>query len=108
MIFIVVKFNVLDSHRDGWLDLTRDFTEATRAEPGNLWYDWFHSVDNPNEFVIVEAFRDAQAGKDHVTSEHFRRGMDAMRPALRETPRIINTEVPGVEWSRMGELEVTG
>ncbi|AOW92510.1 antibiotic biosynthesis monooxygenase [Rhodococcus sp. WMMA185] len=107
MIFIVVKFNVLDSHRDDWLNLTREFTEATRAEPGNLWYDWSHSVDNPNEYVLVEGFRDAQAGAEHVNSEHFRRGMETMRPALSETPRIINTEIPGVEWSSMGELEIT-
>lgn len=29
-----------------------------------------------------------------------------MRPALSETPRIVHTEIPGEDWSRMGELEV--
>lgn len=30
-----------------------------------------------------------------------------MRPALSETPRIIHTDLPGTDWSRMGELEIS-
>jgi len=41
-----------------------------------------------------------------VKSDHFRKGLDAMRPALVETPRILNTEIPGTEWGRMGELQI--
>ena len=56
MIFIVVKFPVKPEYTEKWLDLTRDFTEATRAEPGNKWFEWSRSVEEPNEFVLVEAF----------------------------------------------------
>lgn len=24
-----------------------DFTSSTRAEPGNSWFEWSHSVENP-------------------------------------------------------------
>ncbi|NGP05011.1 antibiotic biosynthesis monooxygenase [Rhodococcus sp. 14C212] len=108
MIFIVVKFRVRPEHQDDWLSLTREFTAATRAEPGNLWFEWSRSVDDPSEYVLVEAFRDGEAGAAHVGADHFRKGLDAMRPALSETPRILNTEIPGVEWARMGELEMAG
>ncbi|MFD6880728.1 putative quinol monooxygenase [Rhodococcus sp. NPDC060084] len=107
MIFIVVRFKVLSEHQDDWLATTADFTESTRKEPGNLWFDWSRSVDDPSEFVLVEAFRDEDAGAAHVKSDHFRNGLDAMRPVLAETPRILNTEIPGTEWSRMGELEIS-
>ncbi|MBM7459015.1 putative quinol monooxygenase [Rhodococcus coprophilus] len=107
MIFIVVRFKVLPEHQDDWLATTAEFTESTRKEPGNLWFDWSRSVDDPSEFVLVEAFRDGDAGAAHVKSDHFRNGLDAMRPALAETPRILNTEIPGTEWSRMGELEIS-
>ncbi|AQT79120.1 antibiotic biosynthesis monooxygenase [Mycolicibacterium litorale] len=106
MIFIVVRFPVLESHLDQWPALTAPFTEATRAEPGNLWFRWSRSLDDPNEYVLVEAFRDAEAGAAHVQSEHFRLGLQAMRPALRDTPRIVHTEMAGEDWSRMGELEI--
>ncbi len=47
MIFITVKFKVRPEYTDGWLDLVDDFTQATRAEPGNLWFEWSRSVDDP-------------------------------------------------------------
>ena len=40
MIFITVRFPVKPEHADKWMDVVRDFTEATRAEPGNLWFEW--------------------------------------------------------------------
>ncbi|GAB3216595.1 putative quinol monooxygenase [Mycolicibacterium hippocampi] len=106
MIFIVVKFQVDPAHRDRWPSLTKAFTAATRAEPGNLWFEWAHSLDDPNEYVLVEAFRDQEAGVEHVKSEHFRQGLEAMRPALTRTPKIIHTEINGDDWSLMGELEI--
>ncbi|MHA7142504.1 MULTISPECIES: putative quinol monooxygenase [unclassified Arthrobacter] len=105
MIFIVVKFNVKPDWTDRWLDLTRQFTESTRNEPGNLWFDWSRSVENPNEFVLVEAFQDDAAG-DHVNSAHFQQAMKDMPQALVETPQIISEKIAADGWGRMGELTV--
>ena len=81
MIFITVKFKVRPEYVDGWLDLVDDFTQATRREPGNLWFEWSRSVDDPNEFVLVEAFQDDAAGDRRDTADHqfrdTRRGMVA-------------------------------
>jgi quinol monooxygenase YgiN len=106
VIFIAVRFEVLPDHSESWLSFVADFTAATRAEPGNLWFDWSRSVDDPNEFVLLEAFRDAEAGAAHVGSEHFAAAIRAMPKVLARTPRIINAELPGQEWALMGELEV--
>jgi quinol monooxygenase YgiN len=40
MIFITAKFGILPEHADEWPEISRSFTEATRAEPGHLWFDW--------------------------------------------------------------------
>lgn len=106
MIFIVVKFDVLERHRDDWPAITAEFTAATRAEPGNLWFEWSRGVDDPSEYVLVEAFRDQQAGVAHVKSPHFRDGLAAMRPALSRTPRIMHTDIDADDWSEMGELRI--
>lgn len=106
MLFIVVKFQVAPGHRDDWLSITDEFTAATRAEPGNLWFEWSRSTENPGEFILVEAFRDHRAGAAHVNSEHFRAGLAAMRPALTCTPQIIHTEIDAEGWSAMGELQI--
>ncbi|MCU1574870.1 MAG: antibiotic biosynthesis monooxygenase [Micrococcaceae bacterium] len=105
MIFIVVKFHVKPDWTDRWLDLTREFTEATRQEPGNLWFDWSRSADNPHEFVLVEAFQD-DAAEAHVNSAHFTKAMQDMPQALTETPLIISEKIDAEGWGRMGELTV--
>lgn len=106
MIFITARFHVLPEHAERWPDISRDFTEATRAEDGCLWFDWSRSIEDPSVYVLVEAFRDADAGAAHVGTEHFRTAQRELPPHLAETPRIVNAEVPGQEWSELGELAV--
>jgi quinol monooxygenase YgiN len=106
MIFIVVKFTVQPEYRDTWLEAVAPFTAATRAEPGNLWFDWSRSVDRPDEFVLVEAFQDGDAPAAHVGSDHFKAAMELMPTLLARTPQIINVQLPGSSWSEMGELSV--
>jgi quinol monooxygenase YgiN len=106
MIFIVVKFNVRPEYADEWVDGASEFTRAVREEPGNLWFEWSRSVENPNQFVLVEAFRDARAGSAHVNSEHFKTAIAQLPAMLAETPEIINVEVPGTTWSPIAEMSV--
>ncbi|MET7396604.1 putative quinol monooxygenase [Dactylosporangium sp. NPDC005572] len=105
MIFITVKFRVRPEHADAWPSITAAFTAATRAEPGNLWFDWSRSLDDPDEYVLVEAFRD-DAGEAHVTSEHFKEAQRTLPQYLVETPRIVNVTVPQDDWSQLGEMAV--
>lgn len=49
MIFIVVKFETKPEWTDRWPELVAAFTAATRAEEGNLWFEWSRSLDNPAE-----------------------------------------------------------
>ena len=106
MIFITAKFLVKPDHADDWPEIARSFTEATRAEPGCLWFDWSRSVDNPAEYVLVEAFRDGDAGGAHVNSAHFKEAQRTLPGYLVATPRIINFDVPQDDWSELGELAV--
>ena len=73
MIFIVVKFKPKPEYVENFPDLVAEFTAATRNEPGNMWFDWSRSLEDPSEYVLVEGFRDGDAGKAHVTSEHFKK-----------------------------------
>ncbi|WBB69368.1 putative quinol monooxygenase [Micromonospora sp. WMMD812] len=106
MIFITAKFRVLPDYADRWPEIAGDFTRATRAESGCLWFDWSRSVDDPTEYVLVEAFRDGDAGAAHVQSEHFRTAQRTLPPHLAETPRIVNMTIPQDDWSELGEMAV--
>ncbi len=106
MIFITAKFSVRPEHADRWAEISRAFTEATRAEPGCLWFDWSRSLEDPTEYVLVEAFRDGVAGGEHVQSEHFRQAQAELPQYLRSTPRIVHFDVPQDDWSELGEMRV--
>ncbi len=104
MIFIVVKWTIRPERSDEWLSLVDDFTRATRAEPGNIFFEWSRSVDDPNQFVLVEVFQD-DAGGAHVNSEHFTTAIDWMPDVVATTPDIISVQgVDGAGWGKMGEV----
>ena len=106
MIFITAKFPIKPEHADDWPELSRSFTEATRAEEGCLWFEWSRSLEDPNEYVLVEAFRDDAAASAHVTSDHFYAAQKELPPHLARTPDIVNFTVPQDGWSELGELAV--
>ncbi|RFU19036.1 putative quinol monooxygenase [Geodermatophilus marinus] len=106
MIFITAKFRIKPEDADAWPQISKAFTEATRAEPGCLWFDWSRSLDDPTEYVLVEAFRDDDAAGAHVGSDHFQAAQRDLPPHLQETPRIVNATVPQEDWSELGELRV--
>ncbi len=107
VIFITAKFRVRAEHADRWPEITREFTEATRAEPGNLWFDWSRSLDDPTEYVLVEAFRDGDAGAAHVQSDHFATATATLPGYLVETPQIVSQTVEQDGWSELGEMRVS-
>jgi quinol monooxygenase YgiN len=106
VIFIVVKFHTKPEWAERWPQLVAEFTAATRAEPGNLWFEWSRSLDNPDEYVLVEAFRDGDAGSAHVNSDHFKTAMAQLPQALVATPKIISQQLDATDWSLMGEMTV--
>lgn len=105
MIFIVVKFSTKPEHTDSFLADADAFTQATRAEEGNIFFDWARSVEDENTFVLTEAFQDGAAGA-HVGSEHFKKFVDWAPDVVSATPSIISVQdVPGDGWGEMGEIK---
>ena len=105
MIFIVVKWPIKPEHADDWLSIAGDFTAATRAEPGNLFFDWSRSVENPHEWVLVEGFRDSDAGSGHVNSEHFKTATQTLGQYLSATPKVISVPIEQEDWNDLAEIQ---
>ena len=108
MIFITAKFRVRPEDADDWPAIAGPFTLATRSEPGCLWFDWSRSLDDPTEYVLVEAFRDGEAGGAHVQSAHFKEARQTLPPHLAQTPKIVNFTIEQDDWSELGEMAVPG
>ena len=106
MIFIVVKWTPKPEHVENFPNLVADFTNATRAESGNLFFEWSRSLENPSEYVLVEGFRDGDAGGEHVNSEHFKTFVAKAPDVLASTPLIISQSIDATDWAEMGEIKV--
>ena len=53
--------------------LDEGLQEASRQETGNLAYDYFLSVDHPDEILLVEKWKDHDAIEHHKTLPHYLR-----------------------------------
>jgi quinol monooxygenase YgiN len=93
MIFVTAKFEVRPEDAERWPEITRAFTTATRAEPGCLWFAWSRSLDNPNRYVLVEAFRDGDSGGHRGSTRTFCGG-------ARPTRRYVGTGSRSTCWQR--------
>lgn len=107
MFAIIVKFEVKPEHAEAWPDLTREFTEACRAEPGCLWFDWSRSVDDPNEYVLLEAYRDMQAVQEH-DAPHVDKAMDELGQYLTRRPRFVRFASDTNEWNPLAAMRMPG
>lgn len=106
MIFIVVKWPVKPEHADDWPTIVADFTAGTRGEEGNLWFDWSRNIEDPNEYVLVEAFAGQEAAVAHVSSAHFRTATEELGKYLVSTPKIINVQDLPDGWNDLAEIPV--
>lgn len=106
MILINVRFKPLPENTENFRELVADFTDASRAEAGCLFFEWYRSTDKPGEYILVEAFQD-DAAEAHVTSDHFKAAQELFPQILSETPQIINTLIEGkTQWDTMAEFQV--
>lgn len=109
MIFITVKFAVRPEKADQFMAASADYTAATRAEEGNIFFEWSRSLDEPNIFVLLEAFRDAEAGAAHVAGQHVKDFFGWAPDWVSAQPQIIYIDQPDLSgWGPMGEIEPRG
>lgn len=106
MIFITARFQVLPEFANEWPAIVDDFTCSTRAEEGCMWFEWARNVRVPTEYFVVEAFRDEEAGAEHVQSAHFKKAMETFPAYLSETPGVVNFKVDSDNWPELGEMTV--
>jgi quinol monooxygenase YgiN len=105
MIFIVVKFPVRPEKAQEWEQLAVQYARDVNSEEGNLFYDWHRSVDDPNEWVCTEGFRDQDAAVAHVNSAAFKNFVEVAPDLVAAQPKIINFTIDQDEWGDMGEIK---
>ena len=74
MAYVVsAKWRAKAGKEDRLLEVIREMTPASRAEPGNVFYQAQRSLEDPRLFYLYEQYTDEAGYQAHQDSEHFTR-----------------------------------
>ncbi|MEW4282290.1 putative quinol monooxygenase [Priestia koreensis] len=73
MIAIQAYMTVRPEKREEFIKNVTEVIEASRKEEGNISYMLTTKVENENEFVMLEEWKDQAAIEAHNTSAHFQK-----------------------------------
>ncbi|HVY81883.1 MAG TPA: putative quinol monooxygenase [Steroidobacteraceae bacterium] len=80
---MVVKFRVKAGKNAEFEKAFREMQDGVRAhEPGNVYYDFFVDSNDPQLYVIVERYKDADAVAAHGKSEHAKKMIATIRDLM--------------------------
>ena len=73
MIVLNVTYHCKPDRREAFLEriLAEGIDEASRAEAGNLKYDYYLPFDDNGDLLLVEHWRDAAALQSHAETPHY-------------------------------------
>lgn len=84
MYVTLVHIRVKPEHADAFVEATRRNHEASTREPGNRRFDVIRSVDEPDRFLLYEAYVDESAAAAHKETEHYRQWREVAEPMMAE------------------------
>ena len=75
MIVLNVTYQCKPGKRDDFLKtiITEGIGAASRAETGNIKYDYYLPADGSNELLLVEKWSDAEVLAEHGRQPHYAR-----------------------------------
>lgn len=84
MYVVVVNVHVKPEAVDEFITLTADNHLNTRKEPLNLRFDVLRRTDDPNRFVLYEAYESEAAFAEHQRTAHYARWKEAVASMMAE------------------------
>jgi quinol monooxygenase YgiN len=85
---LVATMKTREGRSDELREVLEELVDGSRAEAGCLQYLLLQNVDDPDEFTIIEEWRDDAALGAHASSEHFKRGSGKLKELLAARPEL--------------------
>jgi len=73
MYSIYVKFECLPQKREAFVERVKStgILDAIRAENGCIKYDYYFSVEDPNELLLIEFWESKEHQQIHIQQPHM-------------------------------------
>jgi autoinducer 2-degrading protein len=84
MYVTMVHVHVKKEGLPGFIDACRRNHEASTREPGNRRFDVLQSAENPEWFVLYEAYDSREAAAAHKNTPHYAAWRDAVADWMAE------------------------
>ena len=82
MFVTIVHIEVLPAHIEDFIRVSRDNHLESVKEPGNLRFDQLSNEDNPNRFVLYEAYENESAAAAHKDTAHYLEWRENVAPMM--------------------------
>jgi quinol monooxygenase YgiN len=101
MLIVHVHVHVKPEGVEAFKAATRKNAAASLQEAGIARFDVIQAADDPTRFVLVEAYRDADAPKVHKDTPHYVEWRDAVAELMaspRTSSRYVNVFPEDERW----------
>lgn len=98
-----MKFPIRNDRLSEWEELSASYARDVSAEPGNVFFEFSRSIEEPGTYVCIEGFADADAGAEHMKQPHVSAFMSAMPDIVSAQPQIIYVDA-GDQTSGFGPM----
>jgi len=82
MLVVHVHVHVKPEHVEAFIAATRANSEASLNEPGIARFDVVQQQDDPSRFVLIEAYKTADAPALHKQTPHYAVWRDTVEPMM--------------------------
>jgi (4S)-4-hydroxy-5-phosphonooxypentane-2,3-dione isomerase len=89
MLVVHVHVHVKPEHIAAFAAATLANAQASVQEPGIARFDVVQQTDDPARFVLVEAYRTADASALHKETAHYAAWRDAVAPMMAEPRKSV-------------------
>jgi len=84
MLIVHVHVHVKPEYVEAFKEATIANARESNQEPGIGRFDFVQQQDDPARFVLVEAYRTAEAPAAHKETKHYQAWRDAVAPMMAE------------------------
>lgn len=89
MHVVIVHVHVRPEYREAFIRATLENARHTVEEPGNVRFDVLQQADDPNRFILYEAYRDPAGMDAHKATAHYARWRDTVAEWMAEPRRGV-------------------
>jgi quinol monooxygenase YgiN len=86
MLILIVHAQIKTEYIEAFKTATKINAENSAKEPGIASFQFLQQQDDPSRFVLVEAYRDAEAPVKHKASAHYNTWIETVNDMF-VTPR---------------------